>query len=108
LRTAFIFGSRSAIAITWFGDNRRPAGGVFDAAIGTGASGFGTDVDEDEDEDDAAEEAVVAALAEPLTPASAAGCGGLPSEPALACAPSGNAHAARQAIGTSSARITRA
>jgi hypothetical protein len=82
---------------------------VFDAAIGIGASGFVAVDDEEEDEDDDADEdALVAALAACVAPASGAGCGGLPSEPAAASAPAGSAHATMHAIGTSSARITRA
>ena len=37
-RTARIFGSRPAIASTWFGESLRPAGGMFEAATGIGAS----------------------------------------------------------------------
>jgi hypothetical protein len=108
-RTDFIFARRSAIASTWFGDSRRPGGGVFEAAIGIGASGFVADDEEEEDEDDDADEAALfSALAVPVAPASVAGCGGLPSEPAAACALTGSAQAATHAIGTSSARITRA
>jgi hypothetical protein len=56
----------AAIASTWLGESRRPAGGVSDAATGIGASGFATDVavlwlcaaeDEDRDGVDALTEA---------------------------------------------------
>jgi hypothetical protein len=82
---------------------------VFDAAIGIGASGFVAVDEEGEDEDDDADEAApLSVLGELVAPASGAGCGGLPSEPAAASALTGSAHAAMHAIGTSSARITRA
>jgi hypothetical protein len=82
---------------------------VFEAAIGTGASGFVADDEADEDEDiDADEEAIVVAPGVCVAPASGKGRGELPSEPAAASALTGSAHAAMHAIGTSSARITRA
>jgi hypothetical protein len=78
---------------------------VFDAATGTGASGFVAVEDEDDDADD---EAPVVVRAEGVAPASGAGCGGLPSDPAAACAEELVAHTRMHAIGTSRRRITRA
>jgi hypothetical protein len=90
------------------GESLRPGGGVFDAAIGIGASGFVDDEEAEDDDDDADEESLLVALAAGVVRASGAGCGGLPSEPAAPSALTGSTHAAMHAIGTSRARITRA
>jgi hypothetical protein len=54
------------------GESLRPGGGVFDAAIGIGASGF-VDDEEAEDDDDADEESLLVALAAGIVRASGTG-----------------------------------
>ncbi|HMH46830.1 MAG TPA: hypothetical protein VK538_03865 [Solirubrobacteraceae bacterium] len=84
-RTDFIFGSAAAIAITWFADSRRPAGGVSEGGTGIGASEL---VERPADE---AAESMLAA------PASCAGRGALPRAPGVALAVAGTAHASAHA-----------
>jgi hypothetical protein len=78
---------------------------MFDAGTGIGASELVEDV---EDEVEGAEErAVVAPVAPLVTVPACAGCGALPSEPAVAWALAGTTKPSTQAIETVSRRITR-
>jgi hypothetical protein len=94
-------------------DSLRPAGGVFDAGTGIGASEFAAAVeDEDDCDGDVAVPVCVLAPAtgavEPGTlAATPAGFGALPSDPAAACAPAGRMKPSRHTLETVSRRITR-
>jgi hypothetical protein len=87
------------------GESLRPGGGVSDAAIGIGASGF-VDDEEAEDDDDADEESLLVALAAGVVRASGTGCGGLASEPGAAWAAAGRAQTSAQARISAGRRTT--